>query len=66
MWYFGSLLILTVLLSSCAIAGTAVCRLLPFRVRAHATMAYAPLLGIAVFVLLATVVGWVRWVKWRG
>jgi hypothetical protein len=58
MWYLGCLFILIAVLSACSVTGMALCRVLPFRIRAHATAAYAPLIGLAVFVLLATAVGW--------
>jgi hypothetical protein len=58
MWYLGSLFVLVIFLLSCAYVGGAVCRLLPWRIRPHATVAFGPALGLAVFVLLATAVGW--------
>ena len=59
MWYLASLFLLIALLSSCVIVGTAVCRLLPRRIRPYATFAFAPLMGLAVFVLLATATAWI-------
>jgi hypothetical protein len=58
MWYLGCLFILVVVLAACSVTGAALCRILPFRIRAHATAGLAPLVGLAVFVLLATAVGW--------
>jgi hypothetical protein len=59
MWYAGCLFVLIVFLSACSVAGTAVCRFLPFKIRSHATAAYSPLIGLALFVLLSTLVAWV-------
>jgi len=58
MWYLGCLFILISVLAASSVTGTALCQVLPFKIRAHATAAYAPLVGLAVFVLLATAVGW--------
>jgi hypothetical protein len=59
MWYLASLFLLIALLSSCVIIGTAVCRLLPPHIQPYATFAFAPLMGLAVFVLLATATAWI-------
>lgn len=45
-------------LSACSLTGTALCQLLPCKIRVQAASAYAPLVGLAAFVLLATAIGW--------
>jgi hypothetical protein len=58
MWYLSCLFILIAVLSASSITGMALCRVLPFKIRAYAVAGYAPLIGLSVFVLLATAVGW--------
>jgi hypothetical protein len=58
MWYFGCLLVLIVSLWWCDIIGRAVGRLAPVRMQPFLRAAYAPVLGLAVFTLVATIAGW--------
>ncbi len=58
MWYLSSLLMLFLLISFCTIVGRVICLVLPFQVRSHAKLYLSPALGLAFFLLIATLTGW--------
>lgn len=58
MWYLGSLLIATTMLFAVAVVGLRICDLLPYRFRPVGRSYFSPILGLAAFVLIATLNGW--------
>lgn len=58
MLYFGSLLIIFIMLSSITIVGRRICDILPYRLKPYGYLYFSPVLGLSFFVLIATINGW--------
>lgn len=82
MWYFGSLLLLGIIWAICVPLGTWLAGFLPWSLRGHARLFFAPAIGYAAIEVLANIHGWLwpysfgscalisgllgAWAWWRG
>lgn len=59
LWFLGTVAVVYLMLVVCELLGAVIAQVAPTRLRLRTAVSFAPVLGLAVLVLLATVLGWV-------